>query len=104
MRLFLIILMVGIIAGCDTQESLEKGGSKWLFPPGATKITHLSDEWATFEFQGNKFLIHRHSIGSNATATMAVIPSSLSSPKHGRCPNCNVHLVATDLGFVKVNE
>ena len=54
-----------IVKGAPNQrDGSSKDSSNVYFPPNAENVKHLNEHWATFELEGEKFLVHRYWIRS----------------------------------------
>ena len=119
--LFLLaLLLVGVIVvvGCNSSKNQKDAASNdknqpILFPPGAKNVKHLNDYWATFDLDGNHYLIHRYwgtvppegSGQDRVFCTMTVVPPEpLPGPndvRHETCPHCGKPVAITPLGLIK---
>ena len=105
---FFIILLSLFCVGCEgtfeNQKKAAQDANSTVFPPAATNIVFLNDDWATFEYEGQKFIIHRKRYSQNPAyfGLMAPLGPSVDT-KHETCPVCRSKLVSTPMGLVKEN-
>lgn len=53
------VLVCLFVAGCDQSASKVPTAKKYHgMPPGATNFTQLDNHWYTYEYEGNKILVH----------------------------------------------
>ncbi len=63
---FLILFSIALLTGCDRRATIQSGPPEKPFPPGATNIKMLDEWYFTYEFDGEKILLHRYYTGGCA--------------------------------------
>lgn len=102
----LVILLALFCVGCENfinQKKAAEDANNTIFPPKATNIVFLNDDWATFEYDGQKFIVYRKRYDNPAYFGFMAPLGTTVDTRHETCPVCRSKLVSTPMGLVREN-